>query len=144
MQIKKHFLGPELFLKFNFFLHEQLINLRFSEHCGKWHLKQMLAQFIVMSVVVRLLFTLLYHSSSSSPSLFVIFFAQIYFIKKEYLIWTSLLKILHKFFYCIRKGFFEVTILNQVIVTLQNYELLLYWKWLKEKQFANQTSFHIA
>ena len=37
-----------------------------------------------------------------------------------------------------------MTVLNQVIVTLQNYELLLYWKWLKEKQFANQTSFCIA
>ena len=84
-RLKKHFLGPELFLKFNFFLHEQLINLRFSEHCGKWHLKQMLAQFIVMSVVVRLLFTLLYQSSSSSPSFFVIFLVHIYFIKKRIL-----------------------------------------------------------
>ena len=45
----------------------------------------MLAQFIVMSVVVRLLFTLLYHSSSSSPSLFVIFLVHIYFIKKRIL-----------------------------------------------------------
>ena len=37
-----------------------------------------------------------------------------------------------------------MTILNQIIVTLQNYELLLNWKWSKEKQFANQTSFLIA
>ena len=26
---------------------------------------------------------------------------------------------------------------------MQNYELLLYWKWPREKQFANKT-FHIA
>ena len=126
-RLKKHFLGPELFLKFNFFLHEQLINFRFSEHCGKWHLKQMLAQFIVMLVVVRLLFTLLYHSSSSSPSLFVIFLVHINFIKKRILD-------LNKF----------IKNTTQVMVTLQNYELLLYWKWLKEKQFANQSSFCIA
>ena len=44
---------------------------------------------------------------------------------------------------CIRKGFFKVTILNQVI-TMQNYELLLCWKWPREKHFANQTSFHTS
>ena len=87
----------------------------------------MLAQFIVMSVVVRLLFTLLYHSSSSSPSLFVIFLVHINFIKKRILD-------LNKF----------IKNTTQVMVTLQNYELLLYWKWLKEKQFANQSSFCIA
>ena len=52
-------------------------------------------------------------------------------MKKESLFWTSLLKILHKFYSCLRKGFFEVTILNQVI-TIQNYEVLLDWKWLRE------------
>ena len=31
--------------------------------------------------------------------------------------------------------------LNQVMVTLQNYEHLLYWKWPKEKQFTNKYHF---
>ena len=44
-----------------------------------------------------------------------ILLVHIYFMKKGSLFWTSLLKTLHKFYNCIRKGFFEVTILNQVI-----------------------------
>ena len=48
-------------------------------------------------------------------SFFSILLVHIYFMKKESLFWTSLLKTLHKFYNCIRKGFFKVTILNQVI-----------------------------
>ena len=48
-------------------------------------------------------------------SFFSILLVHIYFMKKESLFWTSLLKTLHKFYNCIRKGFFEVTISNQVI-----------------------------
>ena len=104
----------------------------------------MLAQFIVMSVVVRLLFTLLHHSTSFTPSLYYHFSCPHLFYEKTILGLNKFIKILHKFYNCIRKGLFEVTVLNQVILTLQNYELLLYWKWSKEKQFANQTSFLIA
>ena len=40
--IEKYFLGPILFLKLiPFFM--SIKKLRFSEFCGKWHLKQMLA-----------------------------------------------------------------------------------------------------
>lgn len=82
-----------------------------------------------MSVDVRLLLSSFYHSTSST--LFSIFLVYIYFMKKKVFL-ISLLKILYKFYNCIRKSFFEATILNQVITT-QNYELVLYWKWLKEK-----------
>ena len=62
--IEKYFLGPILFLKLiPFFM--SITNLRFSEFCGKWHLKQMLAKVIEMSVD-----SLLYHSTSSTPLLF--------------------------------------------------------------------------
>ena len=62
--IEKYFLGPILFLKLiPFFM--SITNLRFSEFCGKWHLKQMLAKVIEMSVN-----DLLYHFTSSTPSLF--------------------------------------------------------------------------
>ena len=44
-----------------------------------------------------------------------ILLVHIYFMKKGSLFCTSLLKTLHKFYNCIRKGFFEVTILNQAI-----------------------------
>ena len=67
----------------------------------------MLAKFIVMSAVVRLQLTLLYYFISSTPSFFIIFFVHIYFMRKEYLVWTSLLKILHKFSICVRKKRFR-------------------------------------
>ena len=63
----------------------------------------MLAKFVVMSAVVRLQLTLLYYFISSTPSFFIIFLVHIYFMRKEYLVWTSLLKILHKFYNCISK-----------------------------------------
>ena len=62
--IEKYFLGPILLLKFiPFFM--SITNLRFSEFCGKLHLKQMIAKVIEMSV-----YNLLYHSNSSTPLLF--------------------------------------------------------------------------
>ena len=67
----------------------------------------MLAKFIVMSAVVRLQLTLLYYFISSTPSFFIIFFVHIYFMRKEYLVWTSLLKILHKFSICVSKKRFR-------------------------------------
>ena len=53
LQIEKYFLGPMLFLNLISFC-TSIINIRFSECCGKWHLKQMLAQLIVMSVLTQL------------------------------------------------------------------------------------------
>ena len=67
----------------------------------------MLAKFIVMAVVVRLQLTLLYYFISSTPSFFIIFLVHIYFMRKEYLVWTSLLKILCKFSYCVFKKKFR-------------------------------------
>ena len=72
-----------------------------------------------MSVVVRLLLTSFYYSISSTLFLFFHFACPHLFYEKRILVlnkfWTSLLKTLHKFYNCIRKGFFEVTTLNQVI-----------------------------
>ena len=67
----------------------------------------MLAKFVVMAAVVRLQLTLLYYFISSTPSFFIIFFVHIYFMRKEYLVWTSLLKILHKFSICVSKKRFR-------------------------------------
>ena len=66
----------------------------------------MLAKFVVMSAVVRLQLTLLYYFISSTPSFFIIFLVHIYFMRKESFVWTSLLKILHKFSYWISKTTF--------------------------------------
>ena len=47
--IEKYFLGPILFLKLiPFFM--SITNLRFSEFCGKWHLKQMIAKVIYLTI----------------------------------------------------------------------------------------------
>ena len=67
----------------------------------------MLAKFVVMAAVVRLQLTLLYYFISSTPSFFIIFLVHIYFMRKEYLVWTSLLKILHKLFNCVSKKRFR-------------------------------------
>ena len=67
----------------------------------------MLAKFVVMAAVVRLQLTLLYYFISSTPSFFIIFLVHIYFMRKEYLVWTSLLKILRKFSYCVFKKKFR-------------------------------------
>ena len=74
------FLGSHFISKIQFLLHEHG-KLRFSEYCVKWHLKQMLTLFIVMSVVVRLLLTSFYFSVYS---FFLYFSCPHLFYKKKY------------------------------------------------------------
>ena len=136
-------LGPISFLKFNFFWHEHdkfkifwiLWKMTFKTNFSLVYCNASCCQ-------VSTYFTL--PSTSSTFPLFNYFSSPHLFCEKRILVWISLLKILRKYHNWFRKGFFEVAILNQVITTSQNYDLLLYWKWPKEKQFANLTSFRVA
>ena len=79
-----------------------------------------------MSVVVRLLLTSFYYSISSTLFLFFHFACPHLFYEKIILVLNKFIKkTLHKFYNCIRKGFFEVTILNQVItMQIMNFYLI--------------------
>ena len=83
------FLGPHFISKIQFLLHEHG-KLRFSEYCVKWHLKQMLTLFIVMSVVVRLLLTSFYFSVYSF--FFLYFSCPHLFYKKKILVFNKFIK----------------------------------------------------
>ena len=130
-------LGSILFLKFNFFWHE---HDKFKIFLILWKMTFKTNFSLVFCNAsccqVSTYFTL--PSTSSTFPLFYYFSSPHLFCEERILVWTSLLKILRKYHNWFRKGFFEV------ITTSQNYNLLLYWKWPKEKQFANLTSFRVA
>ena len=65
-----------------------------------------------MSVVVRLLFNLLHHSTSFTPSLYYHFSCPNLFYEKTILGLNKFIKILLKFYNCNRKGLFEVKVLT--------------------------------
>ena len=80
-------------------------------------------------------FTLLFHFFH--PFFFYYFFCPHLFYEKRILGLNKFIKFCtNSLFVSVRKGFVEVIPLNQVMVTLQNYEHLLYWKCLKGKSFC--------